>query len=143
MDFVLPGTVKELFIRLQELAARIDQLNELYRTRASGHVTTDYSRIKVDRTGETKRAAEDAATLLDKILEARAEYMALYNLAVTLALSLPDLDRSTLAIEHYIDGKPFEAVGKWMFRTSKATKAEMLETALAELEDIYRIKYQR
>lgn len=128
---------------MQELAERIDQLNERYQTRASGHITTDFSKIKVDRTGETRRAAEDAATLLDQIREARAEYMALYNIAVSLALALPDLDRSTLAIERYIDGKPLEAVGKWMFRTSKATKAEMLETALAELEDIYRIKYKR
>lgn len=143
MDFVLPGTVRELFTRLHELAERIDQLNEHYQTRASGHITTDFSKIKVDRTGETRRAAEDAATLLDQIREARAEYMALYNIAVSLALALPDLDRSTLAIERYIDGKPLEAVGKWMFRTSKATKAEMLETALAELEDIYRIKYKR
>lgn len=128
---------------MQALGEYINELKTQYRTRATRGTITNYSKIKVDHTGEPNRQAENAATILDKINAARDEYMQLYGIAIKLVLSIEDLTTGTLALDVLINQTTLATAGAKLKIRSKAEKQQRLDDAMDFMEKEYEAKFYR
>lgn len=137
----LPTTAKALFYRLHVLAERIDKLKEQYRSRDTKGLTADISGTWIDRTGTTKRTAEDAATLAEQIQEAQAEHAQVLNICLKLVFAIEDLTTGTLAFDVLINQTRLETAGAKLNIRSRAEKQRRLDAAFEIMEVIYRETY--